>query len=251
MGMTRLQSDSMNKNNQSRLSDLETQVAMLIEMLNFLPPIGAKIEWHKQYYNKHNGTATSTSVYKLVDSAATFISDGIAAGMIVRNDTDETYSYVVSVDSETQLTINDDIVVSGEAYFIYATPHLPDGWVEMNGQTLSDPDSPYDGQVIPNINGDTTGATIAGLSAGDQVFARGGLISGVALKDALQNHAHNYNRNNAAATGSTSLASASAIGANTGTAILAPSEIVGYGVPRVATETRPICITMVMIMRVK
>lgn len=33
------------------------------------------------------------------------------------------------------------------------TPTLPDGWVECNGQTLSDSDSPYNGDVIPNLNG--------------------------------------------------------------------------------------------------
>ena len=33
------------------------------------------------------------------------------------------------------------------------TPTLPDGWVECSGQTLSDANSVYDGQVIPNLNG--------------------------------------------------------------------------------------------------
>jgi hypothetical protein len=31
---------------------------------------------------------------------------------------------------------------------------LPLGWVECNGQTISDSESPINGQVIPNINGD-------------------------------------------------------------------------------------------------
>ena len=52
------------------------------------------------------------------------------------------------------------------------TPSLPTGWVECNGQTLSDVNSPYNGQVIPNLNGGnrflrgnaTSGAT--GGSAG-------------------------------------------------------------------------------------
>lgn len=33
------------------------------------------------------------------------------------------------------------------------TPSLPDGWVECDGATLSDSDSPYNGQVIPDLNG--------------------------------------------------------------------------------------------------
>jgi microcystin-dependent protein len=33
------------------------------------------------------------------------------------------------------------------------TPALPSGWVECNGQTLSDVDSVFTGQAIPNLNG--------------------------------------------------------------------------------------------------
>jgi microcystin-dependent protein len=33
------------------------------------------------------------------------------------------------------------------------TPALPSGWVECNGQTLSDEDSVFNGQAIPNLNG--------------------------------------------------------------------------------------------------
>lgn len=33
------------------------------------------------------------------------------------------------------------------------TPALPGVWVECNGQTLSDAESPYNGQVIPDLNG--------------------------------------------------------------------------------------------------
>ncbi len=32
------------------------------------------------------------------------------------------------------------------------TPDLPDGWVECNGQVLNDPESPYHGGVMPNLN---------------------------------------------------------------------------------------------------
>ena len=48
------------------------------------------------------------------------------------------------------------------------TPTLPNNFVECNGQTLNDPDSPYDGQVIPDLNG----------SVGTQRFLRGSTTSG-------------------------------------------------------------------------
>jgi hypothetical protein len=44
------------------------------------------------------------------------------------------------------------------------TPGMPDGWVECNGQTLNDTNSPYNGQTIPDLNGYT----------GTQRFLRGG-----------------------------------------------------------------------------
>lgn len=51
---------------------------------------------------------------------------------------------------------------------------LPSGWVECNGQTLSDADSPLNGQTIPDLNGDSAtpkflrGATTSGGSGGSE-----------------------------------------------------------------------------------
>jgi hypothetical protein len=33
------------------------------------------------------------------------------------------------------------------------TPALPSGWVECNGQVISDASSPYNGQMVPDLNG--------------------------------------------------------------------------------------------------
>lgn len=55
------------------------------------------------------GENTSVAANKLVDSAATFQTDGVSPGMTVYNDTDETDSVIVTVDSETQLTLDTDI----------------------------------------------------------------------------------------------------------------------------------------------
>ncbi|MBU1737103.1 MAG: hypothetical protein KKG35_03105 [Proteobacteria bacterium] len=48
-------------------------------------------------------------------------------------------------------------------------PSLPEGWVECGGQTLVDVDSPLNGQVIPDLNGQNRflrGAVGSGLSGG-------------------------------------------------------------------------------------
>jgi hypothetical protein len=51
------------------------------------------------------------------------------------------------------------------------TPTISDTWAEMDGSVLNDDDSPYDGQLIPDWN--TNGR-----------FLRGGLVSGVEQDDA-------------------------------------------------------------------
>jgi hypothetical protein len=50
------------------------------------------------------------------------------------------------------------------------TPTLPWGWVECNGQTLSDTESVFNGQVIPNLNNNGGG--------GSNRFLRGATTSG-------------------------------------------------------------------------
>ena len=65
------------------------------------------------------GTTDGTTSNKLVSSGATFQTDGVQVGSIITNTTDTTYTYVTAIDSETQLSINDDIFVSGENYTIY------------------------------------------------------------------------------------------------------------------------------------
>jgi hypothetical protein len=51
------------------------------------------------------------------------------------------------------------------------TPALPAGWVEMNGQVLSDASSVYNGATIPNLNGSgyfLRGSTTSGSTGGSE-----------------------------------------------------------------------------------
>ena len=66
------------------------------------------------------------------------------------------------------------------------TPSLPSNWVECNGQTLSDVDSPYNGQVIPNLNGDNR-------------FLRGNSASGTTGGSASVTHNHTWTANTSTA----------------------------------------------------
>lgn len=71
-------------------------------------------------------------------------------------------------------------------------PPLPYNWVEMNGQTLSNPLSPFNGQVIPNWNGNAAGADT--LSNGKvAVYIRGGATANIYNADAIKAHTHPVN----------------------------------------------------------
>lgn len=64
-----------------------------------------------------DGTAT----HKLIDSGATFEDDGVAIGDIVHNETDNTYTTVVAVDSQTQLEVeNGDGLDTAKDYFVHS-----------------------------------------------------------------------------------------------------------------------------------
>jgi len=72
------------------------------------------------------GAATATVANKLVNSSATFVTDGIVAGDLLINRTDATSTIVLAIDSETTLSVRDDIFVSGEEYLIAG--HLEKRW---------------------------------------------------------------------------------------------------------------------------
>lgn len=76
-----------------------------------------------------SGTTDGTTASKLVDSGATFQTDGVAIGDWVYNSTDDTNAVVTAVDSETQLSISADIMATGEDYTVGGKHHfwtLPD-----------------------------------------------------------------------------------------------------------------------------
>lgn len=64
-----------------------------------------------------SGTADGTSTFKLVDSSQNFTST-VKIGNIVYNTTDESFANITAVDSDTQLTLDADIMASGENYEI-------------------------------------------------------------------------------------------------------------------------------------
>lgn len=65
-----------------------------------------------------SGTTDGTTANRLVDSTQNFFST-VQIGDGVYNSTDGTYALVTNIVSDTVLQLNNDIMISGEAYTIY------------------------------------------------------------------------------------------------------------------------------------
>jgi len=65
------------------------------------------------------------------------------------------------------------------------TPALPWGWVECDGQTINDTESPYNGTATPNLN--ATFTTEAGVASSAGRFLRGSTTSGTLSSDKTNN----------------------------------------------------------------
>lgn len=125
------------------------------------------------------------------------------------------------------------------------TPSLPWGWVQCDGQTLSDIESQFNGQTIPNLNNDTqNGTTSSGM------FLRGSSTSGTTQADAtavnglsattnadVWNYSPNF------------IASTIGSGGNENPYNLNPTPIVT--VSSTDTETHPPNMTVVWIIKIK
>jgi hypothetical protein len=72
------------------------------------------------------GVATTDVADKLVDASAAFQTKGVSVGDLVVNRIDATSTIVLAIDSETQLTLRDDIFDTGEEYIIAG--HLEKRW---------------------------------------------------------------------------------------------------------------------------
>jgi len=120
------------------------------------------------------------------------------------------------------------------------TPELPENWVECNGQVLSDSESVYDGQTIPDINGDGR-------------FIRGSATSGTEQDHAFQGHGHDVFSEGSGGSARIQIQAASGDNVPSGDLLGGAMDIIedAHGVPNVATETRPINISMVWIIRIK
>jgi len=92
------------------------------------------------------GAATGTTASKLIDSGATFQTDGIQAGMIAATRDLSDYAVITAVDSETQLSLSKDLFTSGDLYAL--TPAFEAGDTVQRGTVRFDG---TDGQCMVEI----------------------------------------------------------------------------------------------------
>ncbi len=109
---------------------------------------------------KSSGTATTNTASKLVDTAATFETDGVAVNDVAFNQTDGTSALVSAVDSETSLSLASDA--------------FPDGDEDYRvGGAFPDEDT------VTIVNSGTT-ATVThtghGMASNDYVYIEGGSL---------------------------------------------------------------------------
>jgi len=76
-------------------------------------------------------TTGTTTAYKLIDSGQTFLTS-VAIGDTVYNDTDTTETTITAIDSDTQLSIKNDIMTTGEDYRIVGTPNYTPQYLQSN-----------------------------------------------------------------------------------------------------------------------
>lgn len=64
-----------------------------------------------------SGTTDGTTANKLIDSTQNFLTT-VTVGDAIHNTTDDTFALVSAVDSDTSLSLNADIMISGETYVV-------------------------------------------------------------------------------------------------------------------------------------
>jgi len=114
---------------------------------------------------------------------------------LVDDDINDTFDATVSVGANTNPTQAPvGAVVAWLKSFTNVPGTLPTGWVECDGSTISDSDSPMNGETLPDLNSPVD----TGLKG---TFLRGHTTSG--LTETSQNlaHTHTYSRSGGAGNG--------------------------------------------------
>ncbi len=137
---------------------------------------------------------------------------------------------------------------------------VPKGWVECDGSSITDPDSPLVGYSVPNLNARYNSDYSKGM------FLRGHTVSGETELDMFQGHTHDQdahrhnltnivvgpnNISNIGVGGATEPNTISSADTDSRTINLKNPIAYANGTPRFGNETRPVNFSVVWIMKIK
>lgn len=192
--------------------------------------------------------STNTAVFQRAASSAsnnliTFLAGSAGVIQLTFGDKDSANSGLIEFSNSTnEFTFSNNITATKFSGFgimpigsvtawlksFANTPSLPSGWVECNGQTLSDAASVYNGQTIPNLNG-------------NNYFLRGNSTSGGT--GGSDTHTHDYS----GTTGTDSQSSSFYSGSD----YASIQHTHDYSGTTTSTDTKPPYYEVVWIMRIK
>jgi microcystin-dependent protein len=160
-------------------------------------PIGHTHNYDSLYVNEEQAdSVTSAMITNGTIVGSDIASDGsvvkslvAGANITVANNNDGSWAITATANAPTGMVPVGCMIAYLKSF--PNTPALPSNFVECNGQVLSDADSPYNGQTIPDLNG----------SGGIQRFLRGSTTSGttggedthVLTATEMPSHSHSYN----------------------------------------------------------
>lgn len=121
--------------------------------------VGTVKPFHMTFGTADSGQDDAGTAFKLTETGQNFETT-VKPGMIVRNTTDDTYSYVTAVDSDTVLSLADDIMDNGENYIIAKTRQYSAFWQLCDGTAITDAESIFNGENTPDLF-DSTGVFVA------------------------------------------------------------------------------------------
>ena len=104
-----------------------------------------RMSWIQEATSVDTGTATSTSAGKLVETGQNFETT-VTVRDIVHNTTDDTYTIVTAIDSDTTLSLQNDIMVDEDTFVIYDRTWGTGGTM-TGGQVVG-----YDCTITPNFS---------------------------------------------------------------------------------------------------
>lgn len=100
---------------------------------------GLQFTLQKINSNVDTGTTTNAGAFKLIDTGASFLSSAaVMVGSRVSNSTDSTESIVLEVNSDTVLTLADDIFDASELYSIYSNFETDNSFVPAGTEAFNE-----------------------------------------------------------------------------------------------------------------